>query len=208
MARIIPHLLFIKFLIIIIIIAQRLSHIALLTLFSVLFLYSSPIIYEYEGTVSHLGVEGYRYTIDKKTLGNDTRRRYPHEQAKFFEPTTTTEDFFAAEHMSEMGFTTNSPTESVSDDDHSSEKNSDEYSDDDADVVNMGHCYCGGECTPTGLINVTACRFGAPVFISLPHFHKADPSFQEQIEGLISNNKDHSFSITLEPVSSDLANRF
>lgn len=151
-----------------------------------------PLIYEYEKTVSHFGIEGYRYVLDKKTLGNDTRRRYPHEQAKYFEPTTTTEDFFAAEHLSEMGITT------TSDNDRSSEKSS-EYSDDDPDVINMGNCYCGGECTPSGLINVTACRYGAPVFASLPHFHKADPILLNQVDGLSPNDKDHSFSITVEP---------
>ncbi|KAG5318132.1 CRQ protein, partial [Pseudoatta argentina] len=157
------------------------------------------ITYEYEGTVSHFGIEGYRYTIDKKTLGNDTRRRYPHEQAKYFERTTTTEDFFAAEHLSEMGYTTT--TERVFDNDLSSEKDTDEYSDDDPDVINMGHCYCNGECMPSGLMNVTACRFGAPGFISLPHFYKGDPMLVDQIEGLHPNDKDHSFTITLEPMT-------
>ncbi|KYN06540.1 PREDICTED: protein croquemort-like [Cyphomyrmex costatus] len=156
------------------------------------------ITYEYEGTVSHFGIEGYRYTIDKKTLGNDTRRRYPHEQAKYFERTTTTEDFFAAEHLSEMGITTT--TESVADD-SSSEKNTNEYSDDDPDVINMGNCYCDGECTPSGLMNVTACRFGAPAFISLPHFYKGDSMLLDQVGGLHPNDKDHSFTVTLEPMT-------
>jgi len=124
---------------------------------------------------------------------------------KFFEPTTTTEDFFVAEHLSEMGFTIT--TENVPDNDRS-EKSSDEYSDDDPDIINMGHCYCSGECTPSGLINVTACRFGAPAFVSLPHFYKADPLFLDQVEGLTPNDRNHSFSITLEPVSNDLAIRF
>lgn len=147
-----------------------------------------------------MGIEGYRYVLDKKTLGNDTRRRYPHELAKFFEPTTTTEDFFAAEYSNEFtGFSTT--TESTSSEGRSSESNSDEYSDDDPDVINMGHCYCNGECTPSGLINLTACRYGAPVFGSLPHFYKADPILLDQIEGLTPNEKEHSFSITLEPVS-------
>lgn len=105
-----------------------------------------------------------------------------------------------------MGITTN-PTESASDNDRSSEKNSDEYADDDTDVVNMGQCYCSGECTPSGLINVTSCRYGAPVFISLPHFYKGDPSLKDQVEGL-TPNKDHSFFITLEPVSGELTYRF
>ncbi|XP_011878460.1 PREDICTED: protein croquemort [Vollenhovia emeryi] len=150
------------------------------------------LIYEYEGTVSHFGLEGYRYVLDRKTLGNDTRRRYPHEQAKYFEPTTTTEDFFSAAHLPETGFTT---TESAS------ERNSNEYSDDDPDIINMGHCYCSGECTPSGLINVSACRYGAPAFISLPHFHKGDPVLLDQVDGLAPNDKDHSFSITLEPMT-------
>lgn len=155
-----------------------------------------------------MGVEGYRYTMDNKTLGNSTRRRYPHEQAKFFEPTTTTEDFFATEHSNEVtGFSTT--TESISESDENSYENTekeekkkeDELSDDDPDVVNMGHCYCNGECTPSGLMNLTTCRYGAPVFISLPHFYKTDPSILDKVEGLNPNQKDYSFSVTLEPVS-------
>ncbi|XP_032665958.1 protein croquemort-like isoform X2 [Odontomachus brunneus] len=159
-----------------------------------------PLVYEYERTVSHLGIEGYRYIIDKKTLGNATRRRYPHEQAKFFEPTTTTEDFFAAEHSSEF---TGIPTTTESSSSSSSEEYSsaDDLSDNDPDVINMGHCYCNGDCTPSGLINISACRFGAPVFVSLPHFYKTDLSLLEQVEGLNPNDEDHSFSITLEPIT-------
>ncbi|XP_014468145.1 PREDICTED: protein croquemort-like [Dinoponera quadriceps] len=160
-----------------------------------------PLIYEYERTVSRLGIEGYRYVIDKKTLGNATRRRYPHEQAKYFEPTTTTEDFFAAEHTSD--FTTEPPvttTESPSSSEERSSEETDELPDDDPDVVNMGHCYCNGECTPSGLMNVSACRYDAPIFISLPHFYKSDPILLDQIEGL-SPNEEHSFSITLEPIT-------
>lgn len=161
-----------------------------------IYYFFSPLFYEYEGTTSHFGIEGYRYTIDKKTLGNATRRRFPHDQAKFFEPTTTTEDFFVAEHSAEM---TGSTTENTYNG-HSSE-NTDKYSDNDPDVINMGNCYCNGECTPSGLLNITLCRYGAPVFISLPHFHKADPAVLNAVEGLRPNDKEHSFSITLEPVS-------
>jgi len=144
-----------------------------------------------------LGIEGYRYSLDKKTFENDTTRRFPHEQAKYFEPTTTTEDFFAIDSAEIMGLTT---PESVSSSDKSSE-NTNEDRDDDPDIVNMGHCYCNGECTPSGLMNITECRFGAPVFISLPHFYKTDPSVLNQFEGLNPNEEDHSFFITLEPVS-------
>ncbi|XP_070149946.1 protein croquemort [Polyergus mexicanus] len=156
-----------------------------------------PLFYEYEKTTSHFGIEGYRYTIDKKTLGNSTKRRYPHDQAKFFEPTTTTENFFESEQI-----TISSNTESMESifNNHSSE-DTDEYSDNDPDVINIGNCYCNGECTPSGLLNITSCRYGAPVFMSLPHFYKADPAVLDAVEGLRPNANDHSFSITLEPTT-------
>ncbi|KAL6438347.1 hypothetical protein ACFW04_004481 [Cataglyphis niger] len=157
-----------------------------------------PLFYEYERTTSHFGIEGYRYTIDKKTLGNATRRRFPHDQAKFFEPTTTTEDFFEAEHTTISDVT--GFTERAFNNNYSSE-NTDEYSDNDPDVINMGNCYCNGECTPSGLLNITSCRYGAPVFMSLPHFYKADPAVLDAVEGLRPNAMDHSFSITLEPTT-------
>ncbi|OAD55216.1 Protein croquemort, partial [Eufriesea mexicana] len=135
-----------------------------------------PLTYEYEQTVDYLGLDSYRYVLGEKTLGNSTRRRYPHEQAKYFEQTTTTEDFFEAEHSVEA---TDPPEE-------------------DPDVVNIGNCYCNGKCTPAGLMNVSSCRYGAPVFASLPHFNRADPSLREAITGL-NPDDDHDFSITLEP---------
>ncbi|EFN81088.1 protein croquemort [Harpegnathos saltator] len=170
-----------------------------ITLFSVDLCRS--VIYEYERTVSHMGIEGYRYTMDKKTLENDTRRRYPHEQAKYFEPTTTTEDFFAAEHTNEGLLSTTTESPSYGSSEERSSESSDDMSDDDPDVINMGNCYCNGECTPSGLINVSSCRYGAPVFMSLPHFHKTDPSLLNQIEGLNPNDGDYDFSITLEPTT-------
>ncbi|XP_031780045.1 protein croquemort [Nasonia vitripennis] len=138
-----------------------------------------PVTYEYEKTVVHKGITGYKFSMGKKTLSNDTRRRYPHEQAKYFEPTTTTEDFFVVDP------TTIRP----------------EDEDDDPDVVNEGQCFCNGECAPMGVINITACRYGAPGFISLPHFHKADPMLRNQFTGLNPKDEDHSFSITLEPTT-------
>jgi hypothetical protein len=152
--------------------------------------------------VSYLGIEGYRYTIDKKILGNATKRRYPHEQAKFFETTTTTEDFFVAEHSVEAtGFTTTTENSLDSSENSASEHDSSDNTDDDSDIVNIGNCYCNGECMPFGLLNMSSCRYGAPVFVSLPHFYKADPSMLDQVEGLNPNGGDYNFSITLEPVS-------
>lgn len=137
-----------------------------------------PMVYEYAQTVDHMGVEGYQYVLSEKTLGNNTRRRYPHDQAKYFEPTTTTGDFFDAEPSAEI---TDAPGT-------------------DPDVVNIGNCFCNGKCTPAGLLNVSSCRYGAPVFASLPHFYRADPSLREQVNG-INPEEDHDFSITLEPTT-------
>ena len=137
-----------------------------------------PLTYEYARTIDHMGLEGYQYVLSEKTLGNNTRRRYPHEQAKYFEQTTTTEDFFEAEHSSEV---TDPPEE-------------------DPDIVNIGNCFCNGKCTPVGLMNVSACRYGAPVFVSLPHFNRADPNLRDQVIGL-NPDDEHDFSITLEPTT-------
>ncbi|XP_043512147.1 protein croquemort-like [Frieseomelitta varia] len=137
-----------------------------------------PLTFEYSHTVDHMGLEGYRYDLSEKTLGNNTKRRYPHDQAKYFEPTTTTEDFFEAEHSAEV---TNAPGE-------------------DPDVVNIGNCFCNGKCTPAGLMNVSACRYGAPVFVSLPHFNRADPTLREHVTGL-NPDEEHDFFITLEPTT-------
>ncbi|XP_031829308.1 protein croquemort [Nomia melanderi] len=138
-----------------------------------------PLTFEYADSTFHSGVEGYRFILSEKTLGNNTRRRYPHEQAKYFEQTTTTEDFFEAEHSAEV---TDQP-------------------DEDPDVVNIGNCYCNGRCTPVGLMNVSSCRYGAPVFVSLPHFNRADPDLKDKVLGLSPDEEKHDFSITLEPTT-------
>ncbi|CAK9830378.1 Protein peste [Anthophora retusa] len=137
-----------------------------------------PLTYDYAQTTYHMGVEGYQYVLSEKTLGNNTRRRYPHELAKYFEETTTTEDFFEADHSAEAT----------------------QGSAEDPDVVNIGNCYCNGRCTPAGLMNVSACRYGAPVFASLPHFYRGDPSLRENIDG-INPQEEHDFYITLEPLT-------
>lgn len=122
-------------------------------------------------------MEGYHFALGEESLSNDTRRRYPHDQAKYFEPTTTTEDFFEADYSGEV---TDTP--------------------EDPDTVNIGRCYCNGECSPRGVINITACRFGAPGFVSLPHFLKGDPVLVNQVSGLKPDEEKHSFYLTLEPV--------
>uniref|UniRef100_A0A1B6DBG4 Uncharacterized protein n=1 Tax=Clastoptera arizonana TaxID=38151 RepID=A0A1B6DBG4_9HEMI len=62
-------------------------------------------------------------------------------------------------------------------------------------------CYCNGDCVPSGLLNVSACRFGAPVFVSFPHFYFADPQLLDDVEGMHPDKEKHQFYFTLEPVT-------
>lgn len=61
-------------------------------------------------------------------------------------------------------------------------------------------CFCNGECVPSGVANVSACRFGAPGFVSYPHFFRADPSYRSSIVGMKPDPKRHDMYIVLEPV--------
>ncbi|RZB40688.1 CD36 domain containing protein [Asbolus verrucosus] len=60
-------------------------------------------------------------------------------------------------------------------------------------------CYCNGECLPSGVLNISSCSYDAPFFISLPHFHNADPYYTSLVDGLKPENEKHDFYITLEP---------
>lgn len=63
-------------------------------------------------------------------------------------------------------------------------------------------CFCpSGECAPSGAIDVSSCKFGAPAFISFPHFYHADPSYSEAVEGMKPNESLHQLFIDIEPVS-------
>ncbi|OWR55563.1 scavenger receptor class B member 3 [Danaus plexippus plexippus] len=49
-------------------------------------------------------------------------------------------------------------------------------------------CYCDvvrdDSCLPPGALNVSSCRFGAPAFVSQPHFYQMDSHYLQKIEGL------------------------
>lgn len=62
-------------------------------------------------------------------------------------------------------------------------------------------CYCDNvDCQPSGALNVSLCKFGAPAFISLPHFYLADPSYSEKIEGMKPDKALHETFVVLDPV--------
>lgn len=62
-------------------------------------------------------------------------------------------------------------------------------------------CFSGDEGLPSGVMNISTCRFGTPVFMSFPHFYAADPFYVNQVEGMSPDEEKHKFFMTFEPVS-------
>ncbi|XP_052739290.1 protein croquemort [Bicyclus anynana] len=62
-------------------------------------------------------------------------------------------------------------------------------------------CYCAevrdADCLPSGALNVSACRYGAPAFVSQPHFYNMDPHYPSKIRGLKPTD-DMNFKLSLE----------
>lgn len=60
-------------------------------------------------------------------------------------------------------------------------------------------CFNGVQVFPSGIRDVSKCKFGAPAFVSYPHFKHADPWYLSKINGLDPNGSDYSFKMSLEP---------
>lgn len=64
-------------------------------------------------------------------------------------------------------------------------------------------CFCmvdeGNSCGRQGLFNISACKFGAPMAISWPHFLYGDPKLLEEVEGLNPNPNLHEFYLDFQP---------
>ncbi|CAF4893469.1 unnamed protein product [Pieris macdunnoughi] len=72
-------------------------------------------------------------------------------------------------------------------------------------------CFCDEECGWRGVMNVSACRYGAPAFLSLPHFLHGDQELRDKVQGLSPDPKKHSFYFGVEPklgVPVDVSARF
>jgi len=54
---------------------------------------------------------------------------------------------------------------------------------------------------PSGVYNSSLCRFGAPVFISFPHFYLADSYYTSKVEGLKPDVEKHRTYMRIEPES-------
>ncbi|XP_035433639.2 protein peste-like isoform X2 [Spodoptera frugiperda] len=82
---------------------------------------------------------------------------------------------------------------------------------DNSSVSPSNTCFCNGECAWSGVMNVSACRFGSPAFMTLPHFLHGDPQLGEMVTGLQPDPDAHSFYFAVEPklgVPLDVAARF
>ncbi|KAJ8298098.1 hypothetical protein KUTeg_024629, partial [Tegillarca granosa] len=64
---------------------------------------------------------------------------------------------------------------------------------------NAGYCSPKGNCLPSGLLNCSICREGAPVILSQPHFLAANQSVIDSIIGLHPNKEEHQTVIHVEP---------
>ncbi|NXO57113.1 CD36 protein, partial [Aramus guarauna] len=72
--------------------------------------------------------------------------------------------------------------------------------------VKDNYCFCTDEvisknCTLAGVLDISACKAGRPVFISLPHFLHASDSILHDVEGLSPNEKEHETFLDVEPIT-------
>ncbi|RZC42136.1 CD36 domain containing protein, partial [Asbolus verrucosus] len=72
---------------------------------------------------------------------------------------------------------------------------------DNGTIYSQNKCYCSGECVPSGVFNISSIRNGGPVFISLPHLHRADPYYLNSVEGMRPDRNKHETSIIVEPTT-------
>ncbi|KYM93627.1 Scavenger receptor class B member 1 [Cyphomyrmex costatus] len=61
-------------------------------------------------------------------------------------------------------------------------------------------CFCRKmkTCLKKGLVDVTPCYYNIPVAVSLPHFLNADPSLQENVEGLNPDQEKHKSYVIIQ----------
>ncbi|EZA51413.1 protein croquemort isoform X2 [Ooceraea biroi] len=73
---------------------------------------------------------------------------------------------------------------------------------DNGEMVPSRRCYCpNGDCGPSGTLNISSCKFGAPAFVSMPHFYLADPSYRDAITGMSPDKEKHELLMVVEPVT-------
>ncbi|XP_051911393.1 platelet glycoprotein 4 [Hippocampus zosterae] len=68
------------------------------------------------------------------------------------------------------------------------------------------HCYCRNpkttkNCTLAGVLDISSCQDGQPIYISLPHFLHATPSMHQAIKGLNPSEEHHKTYLDVEPIT-------
>ncbi|XP_032895706.1 platelet glycoprotein 4 isoform X1 [Amblyraja radiata] len=68
------------------------------------------------------------------------------------------------------------------------------------------HCYCkdpaiSENCTFGGILGISACKEGKPIYISLPHFLYASDEIVNSINGMRPNKEEHETFLDVEPVT-------
>lgn len=63
-------------------------------------------------------------------------------------------------------------------------------------------CYCTADAATCpdllpGVMNVSECKFGAPAFISFPHFYLADPHYRVDIDGMNPSKEEHEMYLAM-----------
>ncbi|XP_003774359.1 lysosome membrane protein 2 [Sarcophilus harrisii] len=74
-------------------------------------------------------------------------------------------------------------------------------------------CFCipSGNCLGSGVLNVSICKNGAPIFLSSPHFYQGDEKFISAIKGMNPNKEDHETFMDINPLTGIIlrgSNRF
>uniref|UniRef100_A0A8C5P7E6 Scavenger receptor class B member 2 n=1 Tax=Leptobrachium leishanense TaxID=445787 RepID=A0A8C5P7E6_9ANUR len=69
---------------------------------------------------------------------------------------------------------------------------------------NAGFCVPSGNCLPSGLLNVSKCKQGAPIVLSFPHFYQADESIVQSIENMQPNKENDETFLDINPLTGAL----
>lgn len=66
---------------------------------------------------------------------------------------------------------------------------------------NAGFCIPEGNCLGSGVLNVSICKNGAPIIMSMPHFYQADEKFISAIDGMHPNKEYHETFVDINPLT-------
>ncbi|CAK9833770.1 Scavenger receptor class B member 1 [Anthophora retusa] len=70
------------------------------------------------------------------------------------------------------------------------------------DTSSENICFCSNDmstCPLNGLQNISPCQYSAPVYLSFPHFYKADPSLLDAVHGLKPDRDTHETYFKVQP---------